>query len=87
MISDGLDDRIILHVLRQSDVVDAEVLVYAVLGYPCVVVGVRRLIRLSKGDIVEGLELCVRLDDRHSGISDGWEGAVDGREVFERLGF
>ena len=84
---DGVANRVVLHVLRQSNVVESEVLVDAVLGYPCVVVWVRRLIRLSEGSAVEGKEFGVGLDDSHPGISAGWESAVDAREIFERLGF
>ena len=62
-------------------------MVEAMLGYPFVVVGVNRFPGFSPCDVVEGLELCVGLDDRHPGISARWEGAVDGREVFELLGF
>ena len=87
LVSDGVADRIVFHPLRQSDVVEAEVLVYSVLGYPRVVVWVRRLMWLSEGEAVEGKEFGVCLDDRHPGISAGWESAVDAREIFERLRF
>ena len=50
-------------------------------------VGVHRFPGFSTREVVEGLELFVGLDDSHPVISAGWEVAVDGREVFERLGF
>jgi hypothetical protein len=87
LVSDGVADRIVFHTLRQSDVVEAEVLIHSVLGYPCVLVWVRRLIGLSEGDAVEGEEFGVCLNDCHPGISAGWESAVNARKIFEHLGF
>ena len=57
------------------------------LGDPLAMDGVDGEHRLHPLLLMESLEFGVGLDDIHSGISAGWESAVDAREIFERLGF